>query len=203
MNTSKFLLGSLLVFSASVFAEEGKFYVGASGGKADIETGVSGTTGTANLDEDDTGWKVYAGYKWDNNFGLEFNYANFGEASLSGNNGDQFVLDGATYEFTANGVNIDLEGTTFGLALTYSLPVIDDTFFIDAKVGAHSWDADMTVSADAAGSVKLSDSGTDPFYGLGLTYQITEEFGAKVEFERYEFDKDDVDYISAGLTFSF
>jgi len=61
----------------------------------------------------------------------------------------------------------------------------------------------MTISADAAGSVSLSDDGTDPFYGLGLTYQITKEFGARVEFERYEFDEEDVDYTSAGLTFSF
>ncbi len=203
MNNYKLFVVSLLLMSPSLFAEDGKFYIGASGGKADIETGVSGTTGTANLDEDDTGWKVYGGYKWENNFGIEFNYADFGEASLSGNNGDTFVFAGDTYAFTANGVNIDLEGTTFGLGLTYSLPVIEDTFYIDAKVGAHRWDADMTVSADSAGSVSLSDDGTDPFYGLGLTYQITKEVAARVEFERYEFDEDDVDYASAGLTFSF
>ena len=194
---------SLAIISTSVFAEDGKFYIGASGGRVDVETGVSGTTGTANLDEDDKGWKVYAGYKWENNFGIELNYADFGEASLSGNNGDTFVYQGTTYTFTANGVNIDLEGTTFGIGLTYSLPLIEDTFYIDAKVGAHTWDAEMTISADAAGNVSLSDDGTDPFYGLGLTYQITKEFGARVEFERYEFDEEDVDYASAGLTFSF
>lgn len=193
----------LLALSSSAFADQGNFYIGISGGTADIETGVSNTTGTANLDEDDTGWKVYGGYQWENNFGVEFNYANFGEASFSGNDGDQFDFDNTTYEFTADGVNIDLEGKTFGLGATYSLPVIDDTFFINAKIGLHRWDADMTVTSNNAGGVSLSDDGTDPFYGLGLSYQFTKEIGARVEFERYEFDTEDVDYASAGLTFSF
>ena len=52
MNISKLFI-ALLLTSSSVFAEDGKFYIGASGGRADIETGVSGTTGTANLDEED------------------------------------------------------------------------------------------------------------------------------------------------------
>ena len=176
-------------------------YVGFGVGQADIDTGVSGLTGTAALDEEDTSLKVFVGADIDDNFFIEGHYAELGEASLSGNNGDRFVYEGTTYQFTANNVKVTLEGESIGLAVGYKFKMGKDVDAF-AKLGMHNWDATSNIST-SAGSVSLSDDGTDKFFGFGVNYSITETMSLRAEYESFEFDSEDVDNMSLSLITRF
>ena len=201
MKTSKLLI-ALLLTSSSVFAEDGKFYIGASGGKSYVDGKISALTGTANEDDDDTAWKIYTGYQWDNNFGIELHYADLGDYALSGNNGDTFVdATGTTFTFIANGVKLTEEVISYGASLTYSVPLMDTGFFVPLKVGFHHWDIDY--ADDLTGS---GEDDNDLTYGVGLAYEFNENFAIRAEYERFQLDSDDIDdidLVTAGLTVSF
>ena len=59
----KNILFIILLYSYGqfVYSADINGYVGGNLGTATIDTGVSGTTATAALDEDDMGWKIYGG----------------------------------------------------------------------------------------------------------------------------------------------
>lgn len=186
--------------SASAEKRDPQFYAGFSVGQASHETGVSGTTGTADLDEEDTGFKGYAGVKINQYFALEAHYADLGESSLSGNNGDTFVLDGTTFQFTAT-ADIAVEAQSYGLAAVLFIPVTDK-FSPFVKAGFQVWDLEADVTS-SAGNARLSDDGTDPFFGVGFEATVAEGFKLRAEYELYDFDGDDVEFLSAGLTIAF
>ncbi|WP_135080942.1 outer membrane beta-barrel protein [Terasakiella sp. SH-1] len=178
-----------------------RFYVGGAVGKASIDTGVSGLTGSAKLDEDDTGFKLYGGADLNQLFGIEAHYANFGEAVLTGSNGDNFNYKGATYAIIADGVKISASAKSLGAAVTAGVNV---TKWLRpmAKLGLHRWDLDANVTS-SAGSASLNDSGTDAFFGLGLEANIYQDLTVRVEAERFKFEDEDVDFVSLGLKYKF
>ena len=49
----------------------------------------------------------------------------------------------------------------------------------------------------------FGDDGTDVVYGLGAAYNITQNLSVRGEWERYDFDGDDVDLLSVGLAWAF
>jgi hypothetical protein len=53
------------------------------------------------------------------------------------------------------------------------------------------------------GSVSADDDGSDAVYGIGATYESTEQWAIRGEFDRYELDKTDADTIWIGAVFSF
>ena len=67
----------------------------------------------------------------------------------------------------------------------------------------HAWELETNFST--GGSVADED-GTEPFYGIGASYQVNENVGVRAEFERFQIDSediDDIDLFSVGLTFNF
>ena len=202
MKFQPFIAALLFALTTQVYAEG--VYVGIAGGKLNSESSASVLTGTASLDEDedDTGYKLFAGYRASNNFGVEFHYADLGEISLSGNTGDRFISNGSTYEFVANGVKIIQETKSYGVAATYTFP-INDSFSFSGKIGMHAWELETNLST---GDSVADEDGTEPFYGIGASYQLSENVGVRAEFERFQIDSediDDIDLFSVGLTFNF
>ena len=160
MKFHPFIVALLFALTTQVYAEGG--YAGIAGGMLNSESSVTGLIGTASLDEDedDTGYKLFAGYRASNNFGVELHYADLGEISLSGNNGDTFTRgNGAAYQFTANGVKIVQETKSYGVAATYALP-LNDNFSLLGKIGFHRWDIENSLGSS------LDDDGTEPFMAL-------------------------------------
>ena len=94
----------LTMGSSQTFAQDAGFkfidnpsvYLGAGAGRSSIDAGVTATTGTATLDEDDIGYKAFAGLQINKFLAAEVFYANLGEAELTGNNGDTFGANGTT-----------------------------------------------------------------------------------------------------------
>ena len=73
MKIKKIFLISLMSFGFNSIAyADDFFYVGAGAGKTTVDTGV--TVGTASLDEDDSGFKVFAGIPLNQYLAIEYFY---------------------------------------------------------------------------------------------------------------------------------
>lgn len=157
-------------------------YAGVSGGitKIDVCDDVNALFPGLSCDDEDTGFKVFGGYKANENFAIEGLWADLGEVSISGPGG-------------AGTVEVD----GFGLAAVGILP-LNEQFGIFGKLGIYRWDA--SGGGDLAGA---GDDGTDLMFGAGVNWNFTERFGLRVEWERYDIDGDDVDFLSLGLQFNF
>lgn len=185
-----------------------QWYIGLGWGETEVDTGVD--VGTATLDDDDDGYKIFAGYRVNQYIGLEAFYADLGEASLTGNNGDTFTIDGVAYNFIVNNASVTSEATTMGLEAVATLPMatLTDNKYLGAltpfaKLGFHAWDAEYTATASGVSQTTADDDGTDLCWGLGLNIDVHKHVALRGEFERFDFDGDDVDYLSASIIVKF
>jgi len=120
--------------------------------------------------------------------------------SLSGNNGDTFVFEGTTFQFTAT-ADITIEAESYGWGAVVFVPtgIQFSPFF---KVGVQRWEAEATATS-SAGDASFSEGGTDIFFGAGFEWKLADNFGLRAEYERFDFDGAKVDLISGGLTIFF
>ena len=163
-------LAGLALLPASALAESG-FYIGAAAGGAtqDIELG-----GPPEIEEDDTAFKVFGGYKFDMSIvdlSVELGYVDFGEAEISTAAGDA--------SFAPTGINL------WGVA-GFELGPVD----LFAKFGVIAWDLETTTFAG-----KFSDDGTDLGYGLGAAFDIG-KVQIRGEYELYDTSNEDVTMLS-------
>ena len=186
MKTHKIIQSALLVTSlcvvSSSWADQGRFYFGAGVGTTKIDTGISHLTGSAKLDDTDTGYRLMLGYQFTPNIAAEGFYTRYGRASISGNAGDRFQFDGVTYQFlTTATINLDISAV--GLGGVFSLPV-SNSFDLHVRAGMTSWKAD----ASAAGTVS-NENGTDLYYGAGVRYNFNEKTAVSVDYEQSKLSK--------------
>jgi len=187
MTTTKTLIMSALMMGASSWAVAGSdsgFYAGGSLGTASVDYSENDPDiGEVNFDDDDSAYKVFAGY----NFGLvpflniavEGAYADFGSQEGEIANVPGFSIDSTAW-------------AGFGL-VGFDLGPIG----LFAKAGMFSWDVDFDTPL---GSV--SESGTDPAYGLGAKIQLG-SIAVRGEYELFDLDGIDIDYFSVGASFTF
>jgi len=181
MKKMKVLIFSLVFLSISGLATAGQEtgpYLGGSLGYTMIDfEGIP-----LNIDDNDLGYKVFAGY----NFGLvpfldlaiEGSYVDFGEASAS-----------------YNVSNFDVGVTAwdaFGLACFNVGPI-----GIFGKVGQVWWDSKSDISADF-----LNKSNNDMAYGIGVRFQIGSA-AIRAEYEYFDIDIVDVNFFSVGVSWTF
>jgi len=177
-------------------AQTGSFYIGASVGGAKLDTGV--TALTASLDEKSTGFKIYGGYQIFPQFSAELAYVNLGEATLSGNAGDQFVVDGTTFQFLVNNAQIKFEPTLISFGGRFSLPV-SQAAAVYARLGLASWRVDISATASGSTAGTSNESGSDAYYGLGFGWKFMPDLSLTLDYEHYELDNQGADYYSLGL----
>ena len=174
-----------------------QIYVGIDYLRNKIDTGI--TNISSNLDEKDNGYSLYTGFSVIENVDLEVSYNNFGEASLSGVSGNQFKIDGTTYEFTAT-ATLSVKATSIGVAAKPKLQ-LSDGVIIYGKLGVHQWDSEFKVSSTDT-SATLDDDGSDVYYGAGLEVAIS-NFKGRIGYSLYDLDGDDIDSINAGFILNF
>ena len=184
----------LLCFQ-SVKAEE--MYVGLDYLKNEIETGI--TNISSNLDEDDEGYSLYAGWPINENLDIEASYQDFGEASLSGVSGNQFKYEGTTYEFNTT-ATLAASATSFGFAAKPKFE-ISDGVMLYGKLGFHNWKSDLSITATTV-TASADEKGTDVFYGGGIQVSL-ENLNGRVGYSKFDLDGDDVGSINVGLSYSF
>ncbi len=197
MNKLKLVVILAILCCTQVQASEGGgFYLGGSVGQSETDI-ISGTTGTAKFDDGDTGFKIFGGFEINEIFSVEGQYANFGEASLKGNNGDTFTDDDGVWTINVNNFRATYEGTSYGLSVIGKVPIPG---FVKpfGRVGFHIWDVDVSASSPL-GKGTASEDGTDIFFGGGIEATVFDDWLIRAEYERYDFDGDDVDFISIGF----
>ena len=194
------ILASLVLVSpASAQSWEAvTYYAGVSAGQTTIDTGISSLTGTAELNEEEGGFKVFGGARFNDYLAVEAFYTQFGDAILKGNNGDTFVYAGTTYTFTADGVDLTVQGSSLGIAPMAGY-YVTEWLWPFVKVGVHHWQIEADVSS-SAGNVSVKDDGTEFMYGAGFLVNVYEDLSVRGEYEVYA---GDVEFLSGGVQLKF
>ena len=183
-------LSAALAFAPLTAAADSGFYVGGSVGGATIEVDF-GDTGIPDfpteIDEDDTAYKLFAGYKFDLpgiDLGIEGGYVDFGKPDFG-------------VEVADVAVDVELDPTGFnlwGIAGIEAGPI--DLF---AKLGYIFWDLEASVPSTP---VDLSGDGADIGYGLGVGFGLG-PLQLRGEYEIYDIDDADLSMVSLGIAYQF
>ena len=208
------LLATAALLAGTVNAEENPWYVGAGIGLADIDVDADdydrdlakrGYTTSSSLDDTDTGWKLFGGYRFTRNWAVEGAYVDLGDVTSktkvkdgpAGFTAQDFVNTAArVHPYSVDGFTLSGVGTW----------PVNEKFSLFAKLGIFNWEADIKVECVGCGSsVRKPDdeSGTDWTAGIGAGYDINDEFGLRLEFERYATDRDDVNFFSVSGLYRF
>lgn len=210
LTTSKALgLAALsVIYSQVAFADEPGWYGGANVGQSratidnaritsNLLSGGLTTTGISDRDRS-TGFKLYGGYQFNNNFALEGGYFNLGKFGYTATTVPAGSMTG---DIKLQGLNLDAVGK---LPLTGNLSAI-------GRVGLNYAQARDTFSGTGAVRVlnpSPSKSETNYKLGAGLQYDFSESLGMRLEAERYRINdaignKGHIDLISVGLIYRF
>jgi OmpA-OmpF porin, OOP family len=175
-------LGLMAATTAAQADTQPGFYAGAGIGTTKVGDDAFDGTG---IDDSDTGFKVFGGYDFNQNFGVEVSYVDFGEASIS-DAGDSLSV--GVSALTASAVG--------------KLPV-SEMFTLFGKLGFASYDVDVNFNIAGFGSGSGSDSDSDLIYGVGGALRFGGNFEARLEYEAINVDSGDVNMISVGGLFRF
>ncbi len=156
-------------------AQDPGLYLGGGIGYNRIE-GEDFTGDGDDFEDDRVSYKGIAGFKLGRMLSLEGQYIDFGTAE----DGDN---------------RVEADGWTAGAVL--DLPLTEN-FSIYGKGGALFWDAEGRFA-----NVRVDDDGTDPFYGAGARFALSQNLGLRIEYERFELNDTDIDMASANLLFHF
>lgn len=176
---------TLIALSSGMTAAEAQenergFYVGGGVGQFNVQIDDIDDTDEAieRLDDDDTAWKFFGGYRFSPHIALELAYIDFGGPS------DRFSTSGSSGDYT-----VELSG--FAPYVIGTLPLGPVELF--AKAGYYFYDIDIDVDLDDLGGnvFESSDSGEDFLYGFGVGMTFFEHLNARLEYEKV--DADDVD----------
>ncbi|KFL37914.1 hypothetical protein N788_01715 [Arenimonas donghaensis DSM 18148 = HO3-R19] len=142
------------------------FYLRGGAGHVD----ASGLEGDENL-----AWTLGVGWRFSDHFSAELGYNGLG-----------------SYFGTTPGAGgpLDPEISSFELGLAGKFPLGRSGLFAQARLGAHRWD--ITRSNVSTSS---SETGVDPYVGVGLGYDLTELFSVSLEAARYKTDAHDLDVV--------
>ena len=160
--------------SATFSVQAQGFYAGGSVGRSDYK---GPDVGGAPTDRHDTGGKVYGGYEFHPNVGVELGYATVGK------------FTSAAGDFKGQGVFVDAVGK---LPITQNLSGL-------ARIGVF----DAKAKSTALGT----DRSTKYKVGAGVQYDFTPNAGVRGEWERYRFEgfgtNANTDLYSVGLNYRF
>ena len=172
-------------------AADNGFYLGA--GYAQSEFGLDNPANAAPFDDKDAGYKVLAGFRLLDHFGVEASYIDHGEATVPAG-----VSCIALF-------NVPCPDTTHASAQTVSafavgflpFPVVD----LFAKAGVTSWSVDGRTPGFP--DFNSSDSGTDFAWGGGVQAHFG-SLGARLEYERFPVAHDaDLGTVSLSFIYTF
>lgn len=139
---------------------------------------LRGLVGQADTDEslldNDTAFSIGGGWRFLPYLSVEGGYNDFGD-------------------FDGRGVSAQLGADSWELGVAAKVPFADSGFFGQARLGVHRWDIDSRL-----GTTRVSLDGNDPYYGIGVGYDFTEQFGVTLSYDRYDVDDFDIDRIGLG-----
>lgn len=206
------LLGLLLPLQAS--SDDPSWYLGVSGvGKVFVDRDVSGfndgSLTSGKVDDKDSGWKLFGGYRINKYFAVELGWTDLNndfdsETSFAGQSSGM----GSSYAPGEVTVDVD-EPIAKYLAITGRLPLplgpapYNDRLSLIGKFGVTAWEATHT-TIDSISKVETHKSGSDTVSGLALEYQWPNGIAIRSEYEFYKnIVGEDYEFLSLGVTYDF
>lgn len=163
--------------AAPALAADNGFYLGGAVGQANTKADVGALS---DFDKDDTGWKVFAGFRPIDLFAVEVAYTDFGSPSQS---------------IGPVRASADTKGAS-AFAMVYAplpLPLVD----VYAKAGFARIDSQIDSS-----SFRFDRTDTNFAWGFGGQLNFG-NLSVRAEYERFKTDAGDPHLISVGVAFTF
>ena len=163
---SKTLITGLLALALTSFgqaamaADSGFYFSGKVG---------STTLDGSGFDDSDLSFHPSFGYDFNEYWGIELGYDNFGDYSDSCGAGCTISVK-------------DADGYNFRLVGTYP---INDKWSLYGSTGLQHWDVKVTV-VDTLGTVTLSDDGDEVVFGIGAKVRLGDTFSLRGGFDFFE-----------------
>jgi OOP family OmpA-OmpF porin len=168
------------------------FYLGGSLGYStiDFETGSLAAAGMTTLtsDDNDTGWKLFAGYQFHRNWAVEGTYYDLGHFNASG-----FVTASPTTP-----ANVSLKVKGWGLTAVGILP-LQQNFSLFAKLGGFFPDSKASATAGPFAAA-VDNTNAEWLGGVGVSYNFSRNLAVRAEAESIG---SDAQLYSIGLQFKF
>ncbi len=172
-------LAALLAAPGLALAHQG-LYVDGAVGRASVDD--------LGIDDNDTGFRIGAGWRFVENFGAEIGFVDLGKLE------DDVAIGGLTNSVESDGMYIGVSGR---------LPLTDEAagFFLSARAGMFFWDAEGRIRTGTTSSL-LDESNNDFYLGIGGGYDFNEQFGVSLSYDRYKVSdgRADFDYDMIGVT---
>ena len=155
-------------------------------------------TSSISNDDSDTGYKLFAGYKYNKNFAVEGGYFDLGQFGFTATTVPAGTLNG---NLKLKGLNLDAVGI---------LP-INEKFSAFGRVGMNYAESKDSFSGSGAVNVlnpNPSKREANLKFGAGLQYDFDQSIGMRAEAERYRINdavgsKGDIDVLSVGMVYRF
>jgi OmpA-OmpF porin, OOP family len=197
-------------------AGKGGVYVGASVGYTQsgifdgADDALAATSGlpvaSSNEDESSDGTEAFIGVRFGSATFLRFLALEAGFVDLGNFSYDANLDDGG--DTTPENVRIEVEPRGWHYGGIAFIPVTE-RLEVFARGGVFDWKSkSRTTAADRNNSGNFTtqrdtQTGTDPYYGGGLSWEADKHWSVRAEWRRFEGDGDEVDLISAGGAFHF
>ncbi len=192
-----FVTGCLLsIISSAVFSAD--LYYGFRFGFSRFDTGISNTTGTARLEENDFGFKLLTGIPLSHNTAIEAFYTDYGEATLGGHAGDTFTLNDSTFNFIDNDSELSSGLTAFGLNAVYNYSFSQSQALL-VKLGIMRWENNFKIQSPF-NTLGSTENDLDLYWSLGLEQKLGKSLALIFEYETVE--TEDIDLTSVAVTFA-
>jgi len=176
MKKEMMLLSGLVLAFAATPALAGSGFVRGEIGKANVDFDVDGLGSDS---DDDTSYSIRGGYYFNNNFAVEGFYSNFYDKSESFDDGSGGTIDA------------DLKLSGFGLGVVGKTDMGNDQkgFFVMGRAGLMRG----RVDASATGLGSDHGSSTKPYFGVGLGYDFSPQFGMSLNWDQQKGSGDGLD----------
>lgn len=164
----------------TVAAADGHWYFGGAIGTANIDETISGF----GFNADSTSYRFYGGRQFNDYFGLEAGYLDLG------NFNEQVLVGGSVVPISA-----DADGFTFAAVGSVAA---GEKFRLHATIGSFFWDG-----ANEIAGVNSNVSDANIFFGVGLSYALTENMSLRGDAVRYELDDVNANVFTIGFQVGF
>lgn len=172
----------------------GQSMVDFEGSDFDALYAVDGFTTSTSVDDGDTAWKIFGGYRLNENFAVEAAYVDYGT----------ITADSIVTVPLAGSINVDLDATAWAIDAVGIMPLVDG-FDLFGKLGVAAWDIDSSITVALPPFVisgSPDDDGTDFHFGVGASLIAVDNIAMRLEWERISGD-DSLDVWSLGVQYSF
>jgi OmpA-OmpF porin, OOP family len=184
------LVAMVVLPAAAIGADPSPWYAGAGigrsdakrpgswAGQSDVLLRAQGITSLTTVRSDDTGWKLFGGYQFNENLGVEVSYARLGK--FSGTSAVSAPAAG-----TGTGA---WDASAFGVAAVGFLPVYENRVTAIGKLGLAFTRLDVNLAAPRGGTMVVlnpSENRVGTLLGAGAQIDLGKRFGIRAEYDYY------------------